>query len=191
VSPRTTAGVRRASVVLAALALLAGCGSGAAPSARRSAEPAWFDRCPAATGPATGARTLPAVTLTCFTGGRPVPLARAYGKPTVINLWASWCGPCRAELPEVQRYAAGHPDVVVLTVDTRDTRTAGLSFAQDAKVTLPTLYDPDKRLLSGVGRSALPVTLLVDGHGALVETYNGTALTADSLDRLVTRKLEP
>ncbi|HEY3507080.1 MAG TPA: TlpA disulfide reductase family protein [Actinocatenispora sp.] len=178
-------------VAFAALVLLAGCGTDAAPKAKRSAEPAWFERCPAATGPATGAHTLPDVTLTCFTGGRSVPLARAYGKPTVINLWASWCGPCRAELPEIQRYAKQHPDVVVLTVDTRDTRGAGLSFAQDAKVTLPTLYDPDKRLLSGVDRTALPVTLLVDGHGALVETYNGTALTADSLDRLVTSKLEP
>ncbi|WP_203661302.1 TlpA family protein disulfide reductase [Actinocatenispora rupis] len=183
--------MRRTWVVLAALLLLAGCGTSATPQARPSHEPVWFARCPTPSGPATAKPTAPAVTLPCFTGGASVPLNRAYGKPTVVNLWASWCEPCRRELPEIQRYATAHPDVVVLTVDTKDTRTAGLSFARDAKVRLPTLFDPDRALLTGVGRSALPVTLLVDGRGRLVETYNGTALTADSLDRMVTGKLKP
>ncbi len=185
-----------AGVLLAAALVLAGCGStgGTHPTPHRTrsavAQPVWFAGCPTPTGPAvTGHDALPAASVPCFTGGRAVPLNRPYGRPTVINLWASWCPPCRQELPEVARYAAAHPKILVLTVDTHDTRSAGLAFAQDAKVRLPTLFDPDRTLLTGVGRTALPVTLLVGADGRLAYTYNSTALTAHGLGALVTRYL--
>ncbi|WP_051802990.1 TlpA family protein disulfide reductase [Actinocatenispora sera] len=192
-------------VMFVLLAVAAGCGDGggsarhgdggsarhpATPSAGASgAAAAWFAACPAPRGPATGTPKPPAVTLSCAHDGRSVPIARAYGKPTVINLWASWCGPCRQELPQIQAYARTHPDVVVLTVDTRDTEAAGLSFARAAGVRLPTLYDPKQQLLAGVHRAALPTTLLLRADGSLAYTYNSTALTADSLAALVQKEL--
>jgi thiol-disulfide isomerase/thioredoxin len=172
--------------------LAAGC-SGAGGKAGGSASPAaastWFAGCPSPTG-AAASGALPKVSLPCFTGGGSVALDRGYGKPTVINLWASWCGPCRQELPQIQSYAdkaAGR--IVVLTVDVMDTRQAGQSFAQDAGARLPTLYDAKGALLRGVGRSALPVTLLLDATGRLVYTYNAQALTVTTLDALVTQHL--
>ncbi|GIL29309.1 TlpA family protein disulfide reductase [Actinocatenispora comari] len=191
-------GLLLSGAVFVLLAALAGCsgdrggssGHPARPSAGASGTAAdWFAACPTPRGPATGTPTPPAVTLTCAHDGRPVPLARAYGKPTVINLWASWCDPCRQELPQIQAYAKKHPEVVVLTVDTRDTETAGLSFAQAAGVRLPTLYDPKRELLVGVHRTALPTTLLLRADGSLAYTYNSTALTADSLATLVQKEL--
>lgn len=172
------------------LAAAAGCGAGqAARSARPAPRSTWFGACPAPAG-AEVAGSLAKVSLPCFAGGGSVALDRGYGKPTVINLWASWCQPCRQELPEIQSYAAKAAGrVVVLTVDVRDTRTAGESFAQDAGVRLPTLYDAKGALLRGVGRTALPVTLLLDGSGRLVYTYNAQALTATTLDALVTQHL--
>ncbi|MGA8114919.1 MAG: TlpA disulfide reductase family protein, partial [Actinocatenispora sp.] len=142
----------------------------------------------APTGPAHGAG-MPDVAVPCFTGGRQVRLDRAYGRPTIVNLWASWCQPCRRELPEIARYAKTHPDVLVLTVDTGDRRSAGESFARAAGVRLPTLFDEDRRVLGGVGRSALPATVLVDADGTVAYTYNSTALTARTLDSLVHRHL--
>jgi thiol-disulfide isomerase/thioredoxin len=185
--------------VFVLLAALAGCGGGdrggssghsARPSTGASGTAAdWFAACPTPRGPATGTPKPPAVTLTCAHDGRSVPLARAYGKPTVINIWASWCPPCRQELPQIQAYAKKHPEVVVLTVDTRDTEAAGLSFAQAAGVRLPTLYDPKQQLLAGAHRAALPTTLLLRADGSLAYTYTSTALTADSLATLVRKEL--
>lgn len=157
---------------------------------RSSARETWFSYCPLPVGPANGRPTLPHVSLPCADGrGRPIPLDRAFGHPTVINLWASWCAPCRDELPEVKRYAERNPDVLVITVDTRDTAEAGASFAREIRLGLPTLADPDQRLLSGVGHSALPVTLLVTADGRLAHTYNSTPLDAERLGDLVDRYL--
>jgi thiol-disulfide isomerase/thioredoxin len=194
--PARPAALFRAALAGLALALVtglvAGC-SGTGGKAGGSASPAaastWFAGCPAPGG-AAASGALPKVSLPCFTGGGSVALDRGYGKPTVINLWASWCGPCRQELPQIQSYAdkaAGR--IVVLTVDVMDTRQAGQSFAQDAGARLPTLYDAKGALLRGVGRSALPVTLLLDATGRLVYTYNAQALTVTTLDALVTQHL--
>jgi cytochrome c biogenesis protein CcmG/thiol:disulfide interchange protein DsbE len=186
--------VKRAFLVGSAIVVLlvaAGCdsGPGGTPAVPASPAASWFAGCAAPTGGAVSG-ALPAVSLPCFTGGRPVPLNRGYGTPTVINLWASWCGPCRQELPEMQSYAdraAGK--VTVLTVDVQDTRKAGLSFARDAGVRLPTLYDEEGALLHGIGRGSLPVTLLLDATGRLVHTYNAQALTVATLDALVRQYL--
>jgi thiol-disulfide isomerase/thioredoxin len=108
---------------------------------------------------------LPDLVLPCFSGGNPVRLADLRG-PAVINVWASWCDPCREELPAMQRLAdrtAGRLHVV--GVDTGDARDAAASFGADKKVTLPTLYDRDRTLVGALGRASLPVTVFVGAGG--------------------------
>jgi cytochrome c biogenesis protein CcmG/thiol:disulfide interchange protein DsbE len=108
---------------------------------------------------------LPALTLPCFTGGQEVALGALPG-PAVINMWASWCGPCRDELPVMQGLAdrtAGR--LHVLGVDVGDSREAAASFGAGRSVTMPTLYDRDRRLLAALGRANLPVTVFVDAGG--------------------------
>ncbi len=127
---------------------------------------------------------VPDVTLDCFEGGGTVRLTDLH-RPAIVNLWASWCEPCRAELPAFQAYASAHPGrVTVIGVDTGDTRTAGGALLQDVKVTYPTLFDEQRRLLTGVGRTALPVTLFVDAGGGLRYVYNSTALDGPAIARL-------
>ena len=123
---------------------------------------------PAASGSAlSGSATsvLPRLRLDCFVGDGTVALRDLRG-PAVINLWASWCGPCREELPVIQQLAddtAGR--LHVLGVDTGDDRGKGAEFATDRDVTMPTLFDPDRKLLNAVGRITLPVTVFVDATG--------------------------
>jgi cytochrome c biogenesis protein CcmG/thiol:disulfide interchange protein DsbE len=84
----------------------------------------------------------------------------------VVNLWASWCGPCRDELPVVQRLAdRADGRLHVLGVDVGDGREAAASFGAGKQVTMPTLYDRERRLLSALGRVNLPVTIFVDAAG--------------------------
>jgi thiol-disulfide isomerase/thioredoxin len=124
---------------------------------------------PAGSGPSASGKagdTLPDVELPCFTGGGTVKLTELRG-PAVVNLWASWCEPCRTELPAMQRLAdrAGGK-LTVVGVDTGDDRAAAASFGTDHQVAMPTLYDRDKKLISKLGRSTLPVTIFLSGTGS-------------------------
>jgi cytochrome c biogenesis protein CcmG, thiol:disulfide interchange protein DsbE len=128
--------------------------------------------------PAAGGK-LPDLALTCFSGGT-LDLGRAPGVPTVINLWASWCGPCRDELPLVQQLAkAAGNRVRVLTVNSEDGVPQATSFAADARVTLPTAYDGDGKLAAALGLRGLPQTVFVgaDGSLAYVQVRAVTSLT--------------
>lgn len=124
----------------------------------------------AAASTSTGSTDLPSVSLPCFTGGKMVALTSVRG-PAVINFWASWCGPCRTELPVMQQFYADSKGadskgrVTVFGVDTGDSREAGASFATDKKVTMPTLVDEDKKLFNALGGSALPMTVFIDSQG--------------------------
>jgi thiol-disulfide isomerase/thioredoxin len=162
-------------LVLPALLLLAACTAQATPDRPTPEEQASpFTDCgaltaaPPSAAPASSASAgtgLPDLELPCFTGGAPVRLADLRG-PAVINMWASWCEPCRDELPVMQRLAerAGGR-LHVLGVDTGDSRDAAASFGAARKVTMPTLYDRDKKVLSALGRATLPVTIFVDAAG--------------------------
>ncbi|MGW4942331.1 TlpA disulfide reductase family protein [Actinoplanes sp. NPDC004185] len=127
---------------------------------------------------------LPDVSLPCFTGGRPVRLTALRG-PAVINLWGSWCGPCREELPVMQALSDATADRLrVIGVDTRDSRDAGASFAAGQGVSFPTLFDPDQQLLTALGKVALPVTVFIAADGSR-ELYTGKALDKPTLGALV------
>jgi thiol-disulfide isomerase/thioredoxin len=84
----------------------------------------------------------------------------------VINMWASWCEPCRSELPVLQSLAdRANGRLHVVGVDTGDSRDAAASFGTARNVTMPTLYDRDKQLLGALGRINLPITIFVDSAG--------------------------
>jgi cytochrome c biogenesis protein CcmG/thiol:disulfide interchange protein DsbE len=180
----------RRLILVASTAVLAAAGTAACTAeAKSSNDPPPFADCAALTAappsapaaaPATG---LPDLRLPCFTGGKEIALRDLHG-PALINIWGSWCQPCRAELPVIQHLAdrtGGR--LTVLTVDTGDSREAGASFAGDKGVTLPTLYDQGNKLLTALKRINLPITLFIDADGHQFEQV--VPLTAETVDDLV------
>ncbi|MCI4063149.1 TlpA family protein disulfide reductase [Micromonospora sp. R77] len=190
---------RRLAVLLVpALLMIAGCTateeatSGAAPT--RAERPSPFADCatlaaapasavPAPPGPAGAA--LPELTLSCFTGGAPVAVRDVRG-PAVINVWASWCPPCRKELPAFQRLserAAGRFQVV--GVNSRDSRGGAQSIGEDFGVRFPMLVDQGDAFERALNRNSFPLTLFVDADGRIRHTDASGALDDAHLAELV------
>lgn len=134
-------------------------------------------------------RRLPDLALPCLDGSGTVQIRQLTG-PAVINLWASWCDPCRQELPALQRYAQrANGRVAVLGVDTADTRDGASSIVEQLGLTFPNLYDPRSQLRNAMDGRPLPVTLFVDADGTVAHVYNARALDDAALDRLVREHL--
>jgi thiol-disulfide isomerase/thioredoxin len=193
------AGARATSLVVAVLGLLWAVGACESAPRQPSAQPAHavpFAGCAGLTGPgADGATTpvgsaaLPDLVLPCYAGGSDVDLTAVRG-PAVINLWASWCAPCRAELPVLQAFADRHAGQVrVIGVVSMDERDAAVGLADDLAVRFPQLDDREGRLMRAVERTALPITVFVDRAGRVSELYNGRALDRRTLDELAERHL--
>ena len=103
--------------------------------------------------------------------GEPLSLADFSGRIVVVNVWGSWCGPCRAETPELVRVAREHADrgVRFLGIDTRDSQAGAQAFVRRFKVPYPSLFDADGRALLPLTQliptAAVPSTLVVDADG--------------------------
>lgn len=139
--------------------------------------------------PATGAETLPALDLAC-PGGGSLDLGRAPGVPTVVNLWASWCGPCREELPVVQELADAAGDrLSVVGVISRDGAPQAASFAVDAGATFPSAFDGEGALMAELGLNGLPYTYLLDADGGIAHVQVGPVADLAELEGLVAEHL--
>lgn len=120
---------------------------------------------------------LPEVTLPCLGGGDDVDLASLRG-PLVLNIWASWCGPCRKEMPAVADFYDRYGDrVPVLGIDYEDPQTeAALELAQEFHVTYPSLADPDGDLRAKgpfPGTMPVPAFVFVGADGAATVVPGG------------------
>ena len=192
-TPAAASGFRTLTTASFLVLLASGCTTDSAPEATAvAAQPSPYADCAALSSPPAGtpasaapaAADLPDVTLPCFTGEQPFRLTDLRG-PAVVNLWGTWCAPCREELPAVQRLAdRTQGRLHVVGVDTRDSREAAGSFGTDLRITIPNLYDREERLRIAAGVSLLPATIFVDAAGRQY-TYRGLPLDDAALDRLV------
>lgn len=104
---------------------------------------------------------------TLLTGG-PWSLADAKGKVVVLNVWGSWCGPCQAELPELQsawtKLQAAKKPVVLMGLDFKESAATGLAAMQQRGLTYPSLEDDDGKTILRLGKNfvATPTTVVLD-----------------------------
>ncbi|MCU1624219.1 MAG: alkyl hydroperoxide reductase/Thiol specific antioxidant/Mal allergen [Frankiales bacterium] len=126
--------------------------------------------CPAGLGPA-----FPDLRLPCLGGGPAVALqAGGTGRPTLVNVYGSWCGPCQKEMPVLRGFYARAQDKVALVgVDTEDPdRRLGLRFAIDMGQHWPAVAD-DERLVGAHFQPGVPLMVFVDAAGKVTHVESG------------------
>ncbi len=98
-----------------------------------------------------------------------------HGKPLLINVWASWCGPCRQEMGSLQRLAHRYngKEFNVIGISTDDDRHAAIAFIKQSKVTFENFIDSNVFLENMLGANTIPLTILVDAQGKVLEKARG------------------
>ena len=123
--------------------------------------------------------------------GDPVGISGTPPRPTVVNLWASWCGPCRDEMPVLDEFAAAASGRVdLLGVATSDNRSAATAFSVEFALSFPSVLDPRAKILADQGLQGLPATLLMDQNGVIVYRHIGVYDTLDELKQDVAQHLK-
>lgn len=97
----------------------------------------------------------------------------ALGKPAVINFWATWCGPCRAEMPELVKLHQEHPELVVLAVNVQEDVATVTPFAEAFDMTMPVPMDVEGNVQRAFAVRGLPTTLFVNSDGTIAGRVDG------------------
>ena len=198
--------MRRIVVAVVAGLVLTGCGGAEdpglvptraqidvdTPELRQMKQAAGVEACAPGDGdPVDGG--LPELTLPCLGGGHDVDLSSLRG-PMVVNVWASWCGPCRQEMPILQDFHETYGDRVrVLGIDYQDVQTdAALDLVRQTGATYPLLADPQSDLSGAAPFPALrglPFLALVDADGRVAHQEFTIVESRQQLVELVNRHL--
>ena len=141
--------------------------------------------CPPGLGP-----ELPDLELACLGGGEDVDLRAAPpGRPTLVNVWATWCPPCVEEVPDLVAFAdRAQGRVGLVGVLTQDSETNGLEFSRQFGVRYPSLVDPQGEVFRAF-RPGPPVTLFLDAQGRVVHKKSGRFADLEELTALVEQHL--
>lgn len=149
---------RRRALILGSLLIIAGC-----TSSDKSAQPK-------ADGRIEIGYPVPAYA-TVSLDGDSVSLAAQKGTVALVNIWATWCHPCREEIPELiairERYKARGMELIGVSVDTDGTDDAIRTFMKDYRMTFPVWRDPDERISNLFLAIGVPATFLIDRKGVL------------------------
>lgn len=174
---------------LLTIALVTGC---------RRSEPSRSDTQTASTSPAPAAPVevgapAPAYSAVSMSGDS-VSLEALRGRVVLLNVWATWCGPCRKEIPELaaiqSKYRERGLETIGVSVDTEGTDDNIQQFAREFSMSYPVWRDPDERVSSRFRMVGVPATFLIDRQGILRWKHTGPIAPNDtSLANAIERAL--
>ena len=118
--------------------------------------------------------------------GATLTLADFKGKPVLLNFWASWCGPCQSEMPDIQTAWKEHGTdvefvIVNMTGMNGETEQSAKAFLADAGYTFPCYFDANNSAATAFGVSSIPQTYLINAEGNILGGYMG-AMTSSIID---------
>lgn len=121
--------------------------------------------------------------------GNEIRLSDLRGKPVVINFWATWCPPCRAELPFFDAaYVERGEEIVFLMIDLtdggRETEEGVQTFLAETGYSFPVYYDTELDAAAAYGVSSIPLTVLIDAEGHVADRHLGS-MSEELLDMLL------
>lgn len=117
--------------------------------------------------------------------GNAVKLSDSYGKPIVFNFWATWCGPCKSEMPGFEKMYKKYKDkVVFMMINSSDSRKDVLKFMDENGYTFPIYYDDTQIAAYTYGVSAIPATYVTDKHGQIYG-YQIGVLPEETLEKAI------
>jgi thiol-disulfide isomerase/thioredoxin len=110
--------------------------------------------------------------------GNQVKLSDFFGKPIILNFWASWCGPCKSEMPDIQEFYEKYGEkvhflIVNCTDGSRETLDTAKAFIEDSGYTFPVYFDTTSMGAYTYGASSIPLTFFIDANGDLMAYYMG------------------
>ena len=135
---------------------------------------------------ALGGQPAPLISFSLFDGSR-FDLAEHFasdGRPVVLNFWASWCFPCRTEMPEFSEVAIANPTVAFFGVAVDDGRQSALAFAEEIGVAYPLGVDEDNTVASNYPYIGLPTTYLIAADGTVTHQIQGQ-ITGEALQAFI------
>ena len=108
------------------------------------------------------------------------------GRPVFLNMWASWCPPCKAEMPDINAASKSHDDVKFVGVAVSDDPAAAADFATSNGIEYTIGFDEDGEVSHGYDVRGLPATYIISSDGFILERVFGT-VTADDIDKMLDR----
>lgn len=133
----------------------------------------------------------PAPTFSADTpNGQAIDLEELRGSPVALNFWATWCAPCRLEMPELQRTAVRYADqgLVILGVNAGEPADQVNAYMDELKLTFPTVIDANGSIANQYGVYALPTTIWIDADGIIRARHLGP-LEKEDIDRYMAELL--
>ena len=126
--------------------------------------------------------------------GNEVNLSDYFGKPIIINFWATWCGPCKSELPAFNNIYEKYKDdvhflFVNLTDGSRETIEGVMQFMEEEGYTFPVYFDTTMEAANKYGAYSIPTTFLIDDEGVPVHSQMG-AMPEEAIEQLVNALIE-
>jgi len=116
--------------------------------------------------------------------GRHIDIQDLQGRPVMINFWATWCPPCRREMPDSLAASEDNSDLIVLAVNVQEELKVVGPFVDDFGITMPVILDGDGDLRNAYGVSGMPTSIFIDRDGNVSKVWPGI-LDGATLNRLL------